>query len=204
MKTKIKIAAIVGAVLASLTPCDAVPVSNLTAVTAAITRDFSSVDEIRTVHLPDDPDDRLDFIIIGGSRRRGFKVEVLRLEHRRVTRRWSSDLSMRDIAFERSGPASVNIYTNDEDYEVVVEGCAQHMCHDGISGFLVFSGKESKSYTAKLVTQGLDRPPTDLPRYDVTFSKGVTVEAKKTLEDAICSSLAISSQAGLPFPCAKQ
>lgn len=206
MKIKFRIAAILGPLLLSLTPCAAVPVpvSNLTAITTAITKDFSNVDEIRTVHLGDEPDDRLDFIVIGGSRRGGFKVEVLRLKHRSITQRWSSDLSMRGVEFERSGPKSVNVWVSDEDYEVVIEGCAQHMCGDGISGFLVFSGKEGKAYTAKLVTQGLDRSPTEPPRYDVTFSKDVTVEARKTLEDAICSSFAISSKRGLPFPCNSQ
>ena len=113
-------------------------------------------------------------------------------------------MSMGGVEFERSGPENVNVWVSDEDYEVVIEGCAQHMCGDGISGFLVFSGKEGKAYTAKLVTQGLDRSPTDLPHYDVTFSKDVTVEARKTLEDAICSSFAISSKRGLPFPCNSQ
>jgi len=204
MKIKIRIAAIVGPLLLSLTPCDAiaVPVSNLTAITTAITKDFSNVDEIRTVHLSGDPDDQLDFIVVGASRHRGFKVEVLKLEHGSVTQKWNSDLSMRGVEFERSGP--VNVYVSDEDYEVVIEGCAHHMCGDGISGFLVFSGKEGKSYTAKLVTQGLDRSPTESPRYDVTFSRGISVEAKKTLENAICSSTAISSKQGLPFPCNKQ
>ena len=206
MKIKIRIAAIVGPLLLSLTTCDAVavPVSNLTAITTAITKDFSNVDEIRTVHLSGDPDDQLNFIVVGASRHGGFKVEVLRLGHRSVTQRWNSDLTMRDVEFEGSGPKSVNVYVSDEDYEVVIEGCAQHMCHDGISGFLIFSGKEGKSHTAKLVTQGLDRSPTESPRYDVTFSKGVTVEARKTLEDAICSSTAISSKQGLPFPCHSQ
>jgi hypothetical protein len=206
MKIKIRIAAIVGPLLLSLTPCDAiaVPVSNLTAITTAITKDFSNVDDIRTVHLSGDPDYPLDFIVVGASRHRGFKVEVLRLEHGSVTQRWNSDLTMRGVEFEMSGPKSVNVWVSDEDYEVVIEGCAQHMCGDGISGFLVFSGKEGKAYTAKLVTQGLDRSPTEPPRYDVTFSKDVTVEARKTLEDAICSSFAISSKQGLPFPCNSQ
>jgi hypothetical protein len=200
MKINIRIAAI----LLSLTPCDAVavPVSNLTAITTAIKKDFSNVDEIRTVHLSDDPDDQLDFIVVGSSRHGGFKVEVLRLKHRSITQRWNSDLTMRGVEFEMSGP--VNVYVSDEDYEVVIEGCAHHMCGDGISGFLVFSGKEDKSYTAILVTQCLDRSPTESPRYDVTFSRGITVEPKKTLEDAICSSTAISSKQGLPFPCNTQ
>ncbi|MGB9122464.1 MAG: hypothetical protein WCE73_17745, partial [Candidatus Angelobacter sp.] len=162
MKTNVKIAAIVGTLSLSLAPCNAtVPVSGLTTITTAIRKDFSKVDEIRTVHLSDESDDRLDFIVIGGSRRGGFKVEVLRLKHRSITQRWSSDLSMRGVEFERSGPKNVNVWISDEDYEVVIEGCAQHMCGDGISGFLVFSGKEGKAYTAKLVTQGLDRSPTE-------------------------------------------
>lgn len=204
MKTNVKIAAIVGTLSLSLARNATVPVSGLTTITTAIRKDFSKVDEIRTVHLSDESDDRLDFIVIGGSRRGGFKVEVLRLKHRSITQRWSSDLSMRGVEFERSGPKNVNVWISDEDYEVVIEGCAQHMCGDGISGFLVFSGKEGKAYTAKLVTQGLDRSPTEPPHYDVTFSKGVTVEARKTLEDAICSSTGISSKRALPFPCNKQ
>lgn len=204
MKINIRIAAIFGPLLLSLTPCGAVavPVSNLTAITTAITKDFSNVDELRTVHLSDDPYDQLDFIVVGASRHGGFKVEVLRLKHRSITQRWNSDLTMRGVEFEMSGP--VNVYVSDEDYEVVIEGCAHHMCGDGISGFLVFSGKEGKSHTAKLVTQGLDRSPNESPRYDVTFSRGIPVEAKKTLQDAICSSTAISSKQGLPFPCNTQ
>ncbi len=204
MKINIRIAAIFGPLLLSLTPCGAiaVSVSTLTAITTAIKKDFSNVDELRTVHLSDDPDDQLDFIVVGSSRHGGFKVEVLRLKHRSITQRWNSDLTMRGVKFEMSGP--VNVYVSDEDYEVVIQGCAHHMCGDGISGFLVFSGKEDKSYTAKVVTQGLDRSPTESPRYDVTFSPGITVGAKKTLQDAICSSNAISSKQGLPFPCNTQ
>jgi hypothetical protein len=199
----IRIAAIFGPLLLSLTPCHAiaVPVSNLTAVTAAITRDFSNVDEIRTVHLGNDADERLDFVVVGFSRLGEFKIEILRLEHRRIVQKWNSSLSTRNPEFEVSGPKSVNVYASDEDYEVVVEGCARHMCSDGISGFLVFSGKEGKSYEAKLVAHGLDRSPTDSPRYDVTFSRGITLEARKTLEDAICSSFAVTFKKGLPFPC---
>ena len=61
MKIKFRIAAIFGPfpLLLSLIPCDAVavPVLNLTALTAAITRDFSDVNEMRTVHLRDEPGD---------------------------------------------------------------------------------------------------------------------------------------------------
>ncbi len=204
MKIKIRIAVIFGPLLLSITPCGAVavPVSNLTALTTAITKDFANVDELRTVHLSDNPDDQLDFIVVGASRHGGFKVEVLRLKHRSITQRWNSDLTMRGVEFEMSGP--INVYVSDEDYEVVIEGCAHHMCGDGISGFLVFSGKEGKSYSAKVATQGLDRSPTESLHYDVTFSRGITVEAKKTLQGAICSSNAISSKHGLPFPCNTQ
>src|SRR4029077_6737081 len=142
MKINIRIAASFVPLLLSLTPCGAVavPVSNLTAITTAIKKDFSNVDEIRTIHLSDDPDDQLDFIVVGASRHGGFKVEVLRLKHRSITQRWSSDLTMLGVEFEMSGPKSVNVWVSDEDYEVVIDGCAQHMCGDGISGFLVFSG----------------------------------------------------------------
>jgi hypothetical protein len=147
MKTDIKIAGVAGALLLSLAPCDAlsVPVSTLTAITTAITKDFSNVNEIRTIHLSDDPDDQLDFIVAGASRHGGFKVEVLRLKHRSITQRWNSDLTMRGVEFEMSGP--VNVYVSDEDYEVVIEGCAHHMCGDGIRGFLV-SVEKKASHTA--------------------------------------------------------
>jgi hypothetical protein len=70
MKTNVKIAAIVGTLSLSLVPCNAtaVPVSGLTTITTTIRKDFSNVDEIRTVHLSHGSDDQVDFIVVGAPR----------------------------------------------------------------------------------------------------------------------------------------
>lgn len=100
------------------------------------------------------------------------------------------------------GSNSIDVREKDYDYDLFMQGCARHMCGaDGISGFLIFSGKSGMTYKAKLVTQGLDKTSHDPPKYDVTFSKGIPEDAKKVLQDAICTSSAISNKEGLPFAC---
>jgi hypothetical protein len=179
------------------------PMTTLRPVTEALERDFTSIEEIRTMSMSDDYAGRFDLVIVGTGRipNGGWRVEVLSVDHHRLAKRWDSVVSAKEMEFDASGPQSIHVYPEDYDYNLVIEGCAQHACHDGISGFLVFSGKAGKTYKAKVVTQGLDRPPTDSPRYDVTFSKDISDDARKVLQDAICTSNAISSKQGLQFPC---
>lgn len=181
------------------------PSSVLPALTQAIQRDFASIDRIETHSLSDDIDGQFDIIVIGSGRAGsgGWRVEVLSIHNHRLTKRWDSAASAREAEFTASGPSAVDVQEKEYDYDLVIGGCAQHLCKDGISGFLVFSGKTAKMYKAKLVTQGLEKSPTDSPKYDVTFSPGTSEDAKKVLEATICISYTISNKQGLPFTCKK-
>jgi hypothetical protein len=205
MRASLAIAMLISGFLPSNAPCQtaSLPSSVLPAVTQAIQRDFSSIDRIETYSMSDDIDGQFDIIAIGTERARdgGWRVEVLSVRNRRVIKRWDSAVLAREAEFDRSGPGGVNVQEKEYDYDLIIEGCAQHLCHDGISGFLVFSGKTGKTHKAKLITQGLDRSPTDSPKYDVTFSPGISEDAKMVLQQAICTSYAISNKQGLPFAC---
>jgi len=188
---------------AMLCAAASLPSSILPAVAEALKRDFVSVEEIGTYSMSDEPSGQFDLVVVGTGRTRylGWRVEVWSVENGRLSKRWDSDVSARGVEFEVSGLKGVDVHPKGFDYDVVIEGCAQHECADGISGFLVFSGKTRNTYKAKLVTRGLDREYTESPKYDVTFSDGINDNAKKALVDAICASSAISNKQGLPFPC---
>jgi len=177
------------------------PSSDLSAITEIIQRDFSSVDEIHTVGMTDDPGGRFDVVVVGSSRGSGWRVEALSVEHDRLAKKWDSNASARGIEFDVSGLRAIDVREKDYDYDIVMSGCTPHLCADGINGFLVFSGGTGRTYKAKVVTRDLDKPPTQPPRYDVTFSPGITVDAKKILQSAICASNSISNKQGLPFAC---
>jgi hypothetical protein len=205
MRRNITMAALIAGILISAMLCRgaSLPLNTLRPITETLERDFTAIDEIRTISMSDDQTGRFDLVVVGAGRipNGGWRVEVLTVDHHRLTKRWDSVVSAKEMEFDASGPQSIHIYPEDYDYNLVIEGCAQHACYDGISGFLVFVGKEEKTYKAKLVTRGLDRPPADSPQYDVTFSKNISDDARKVLQDAICTSTAISSKQGLQFSC---
>jgi hypothetical protein len=180
------------------------PSSSLPSVTKAIERDFGLVDEIRTISMSDEPSGRFDFIVIGAKRSKdpewaGWRVEVLSVIHGRVIKKWDSAVSATEVDFERSGIENIDVRPKEHDYDVLIEGCAHHQCGDGIDGFLLFSGKSGKEYKAKVVAR--DMGSSQRPNYDVTFSNDISDEAKRILQDEICSSTVISNKLGLPFPC---
>lgn len=186
--------------------CDgqsSLPSADLPALTAMIQRDFGSIDEIDTIGMTDDPGGRFDVVVVGGRHGSwgGWRVEVLSISHHRLRKRWDSVISAKEPEFENSGGKSVKVRVKDYDYDILIDRCVAHNCGDGIDGFVVFSGKTGKTYKAKVVTQGLDKPITGAPKYDVTFSPGITDGAKKILQDAICSNNAVSNKQGLPFEC---
>jgi hypothetical protein len=205
MRNALIIATLISVVMSPVVLCVAasLPSSILPAVAEALKRDFVSVEEIGTYSMSDEPDGQFDLVVVGSARSRyqGWRVEVWSVENGRLSKRWDSHVWATGVEFEVSGSKSVDVQPKGYDYDVVVEGCARHECADGISGFLVFSGKTRKTHKAKLITQGLDRENTESPKYDVTFSDGITDEAKKTLVDAICTSRAITNKQGLPFEC---
>jgi hypothetical protein len=168
-----------------------------------IQRDFGSIEEIDTIGMTDDPGGRFDVVVVGSRHGSwgGWRVEVLSISHHRLRKRWDSVISAKEQEFEASGSQFVDVRVKHYDYDILISGCVAHNCGDGIDGFLVFSGKTGKTYKAKIVTQGLVKPITGAPKYDVTFSPGITDGAKKILQDAICSSNAISNKPGLPFEC---
>jgi len=179
------------------------PSTDLTAIIARIQRDFRSVDQIRTIGMTDNPGGRFDVVVIGERHGAwgGWRVEVLSVEHHQLKERWDSVQSAKEPEFENSGPLAVNVNVRDYDYDVLISGCLAHNCGDGVDGFLFFSGRTGKTYKAKVVTQGLDKPVTGAPKYGVTFSNGITDDARRILEGEICRSSAISNKPGLPFEC---
>jgi hypothetical protein len=201
-------ALLISGFLSSNVPCQtaSLPSSVLPAVTQAIQRDFMSIDRVETYSMSDEINGRFDVVVIGTERAPsgkwgGWRVEVLSVHNHRLTKRWDSAISAREVEFAASGPGAVEVREMEYDYDLVVGGCAQHLCKDGISGFLLFSGKTGKTYKAKLVTQGLDESPTGSPKYDQAFSPDISEDAKKVLQEAICKSGTISNKQGLPFAC---
>lgn len=179
------------------------PARDMTAIAAIIQRNFGSVDEIRTIGMQDDPAGRFDIVVVGSRRgtEGGWRVEVLTVSHHKVQRKWDSAISAREPEFESAGPKSVSIRVRDYNYDVLIQGCIAHNCGDGIDGFLVFSGGTGKTYKAKVVTEGLGKPATEVPTYDVTFSPDISAESKKTLQNEMCHSPALSNKPGLSFEC---
>jgi len=109
----------------------------------------------------------------------------------------------REIAYENSGPKSVTIKIGEGDYDLLIEGCAPHLCSDGVSGFVLFSGKSGQTSKARVVAQNLKVSFTPTPKFDVTFSKNISAASRQVLEDAICNSHSIGYKDGLPFECKK-
>jgi hypothetical protein len=179
------------------------PSADLSAITARIQRDFGSIDQIHTVSMSDDPGGRFDVIVVGTRRGAwsGWRVEALSIDHHRLGVKWDSAASAKEPEFESSGSQVVEFREKEYDYDILIQGCVAHNCGDGIDGFLVFSGSTGKTYKAKVVTEGLDKPPTGAPKYDVTFSADISSSAKKTLQDEMCRSSALSNKSGLPFEC---
>jgi hypothetical protein len=181
------------------------PAADLRTIDAAIQQHFGWIDEIRTIGMTDDHNGRFDVIVVGSSSRRdyGWRVEVFSVSHHKLTLKWDSEIMAREIEYEASGPKSVTIKIGEGDYDLLIEACAPHLCYDGISGFVLFSGKSIKTSKAKVVAQDLEGPFTPTPKYDVTFSKNISTASRQVLEDAICNSRTIGNKAGLPFECKK-
>jgi hypothetical protein len=180
--------------------------SALVLATEVIKRDFSLIGEIRTISMSEKPDDRFDIIVVGAKRGKdpewaGWRVEVFSVKHRRVLRTWDSEVSARGVEFEDSRVPDIDIRPEEHDYDLTIEGCAHHACGDGIDGFLFFSGKTGKTFKAKVVAREQDQRQSGSPKYDVTFSQGITDEAKKRLQTNICMSTSVSFKQGLPFAC---
>jgi hypothetical protein len=209
MKIHFPIGAAVLAVILLATASDGqspMPSADLSQLTTVIQRDFRSIDDIHMIRMSDEPGGRFDFVVMGLRHRwSGWRVEAISIEHHQLRIRWDSEskISVKEIEFALSGPKAVDIQEKDNDYNLLISGCAPHLCFDGVHGFLLFSAKTAKTYKAKVVTQGLDKALTDTPKYDVTFSPGITSDAKDILQDAICSSSSneISNKSGLPFEC---
>ena len=182
------------------------PSSLLSRVASALQRDFVSINEVGTYSLSDEADGRFDLVVIGSGRNgyQGWRVEVWSVERSRLMKRWDSQVSAQGLEFENSGPKSANVDPKEKDYDLLIEGCAQHMCSDGVSGFLLFSGRGGKTYRAKVVAGEFDGSINQTNKYDVTFSPGITDEAKTRLKAAICSSNAITNKHGLPFMCSEK
>lgn len=178
------------------------PAIDLRSITEIVQRDFSAVDAIRTVGMTDAPDGRFDLIVVGSRPRSdGWRVEVISVSHHKVTITWDSVISANDPEFENSGAKSVTISIRDYDYNLFIEGCVPHMCHDGVSGFLMFTGATRNTVKARVVTQGLDGPFTAAPKYNVSFSGAIDESSKTALEKFICRGRTIGNKAGLPFAC---
>lgn len=206
MRAQIMIAVLVPAAMLFTILCygQSVPASTLPVICEAIRRDFSAIDAIYTIGMSDDPNGRFDIIVVGGRRGRDdWRVEVLSVNHRRLTKIWDSAVSLREPEFESSGSDNVSIIRKEKDYDLMITGCALHQCGDGVTGYLVFSGKTGTTFKAKVDSQEGEHGFTYTPKYIVTFSKDITDDAKKTLKDAICAANAnvITYKKGLPFEC---
>jgi len=167
-----------------------------------VEKNFGSVDSIRTIGMTDDPLGRFDVVVIGSKpRNTGWRVEVISISNHTATTTWDSTVNAEGPEFSNSGPKSVVINVKEYDYDLMIEGCAPHLCYDGVSGFLIFSGKAKKTVKAKVVTEGLDRTFSQKPKYDVTFSSNVDDTSRAALESLICHARTLSNKLGLPFRC---
>lgn len=178
------------------------PASDMRFVSTIIERDFGSVDSVRTIGMTDDLLGRFDVVVVGSkTRNTGWRVEIISVSNHKAATIWDSTITADGPEFTNSGPKSVTINAKEYDYDLIVEGCAPHLCSDGVSGFLVFSGKSWKTIKAKVVTEGLDQGFSRTPKYDVTFSPNTDSNARTVLEGVICRSRTLSNKPGLPFSC---
>ena len=181
------------------------PAADLGAVTTSAQKMFGAIDEIHTIGMTDDPGGRFDIIVIGSRPQNdGWRVVVFSVEHHRLSTKWDSAAMAGAPEFSSSGAKSVATNMRDYNYDIVIEGCAPHQCSDGVSGFLVFSGRAGETSKAKVTTRGLTNSEVGVPKYDVTFSARISSLAKEMLESAICNSQSISNKSGLPFGCEKR
>jgi hypothetical protein len=177
-------------------------VSDFRAVSSVIERDFKSIDKLYTIGMTDDPGGRFDVVVIGSDPRNdGWRVEVISVQRHKVATIWNSTIAARDPQYSNSGPKNVTLELADYDYTLLIETCAQHLCHDGVSGFLAFFGKAEQSAAATVVTKGLNGQSSGLPRYDVSFSHGIGLSSRLALQRAICDSSTLSNKLGFPFSC---
>lgn len=160
------------------------PASDMRSVTNIIERDFGSVDSVRTIGMTDDPLGRFDVVVIGSKpHNAGWRVEVISVSDHKATTKWDSATTVDGLEFSNSGSKSVAINAKEYDYDLTIEGCAPHLCSDGVSGFLIFSGKAGTTVKAKVVTEGLDQAFSQTPKYDVTFSANADSNARTALEE---------------------
>jgi hypothetical protein len=178
------------------------PASDMRSVTNIIERDFGSIDRIRTIGMSDNPLGGFDVVVIGSKpRNAGWRVEVISISNHKATTTWDSTVFTDGPEFSNSGPKSVVINVKDYDHDLTIEGCAPHLCYDGVSGFLIFLGKNGKTVKAKVVTEGLNQAFSRTPKYDVTFSPNIDDVSRAALESLICNARTLSNKPGLPFRC---
>jgi hypothetical protein len=178
------------------------PASDVRSVANIIARDFGSIDSFHTIGMTDDALGRFDIVVIGSKpRNSGWRVEVISVSDHKATTTLDSAVTADGLEFSNSGHKSVIINANDYDYDLTIEGCAPHLCFDGVSGFLIFSGKTGKTVKAKVVTEGLNKSFSQNRKYDVTFSSNLDSNARTALESVICHSKTLSNKPGLPFSC---
>ncbi len=178
------------------------PALDMRSVTNIIERDFGSIDNIRTIGMTDDPLGRFDVVVVGSKPRNGgWRVEVISISNHKATATWDSTVAADGPEFSSSGPKSVVINPKDYDYDLLIEGCAPHLCYDGVSGFLLFSGKTGKTVRAKVVTEGLEQGFSRTPKYDVTFSSNIDNDSGTALKTFICRARTLGNKPGLPFSC---
>jgi hypothetical protein len=180
-------------------PVSSVDVRN---VASMIERDFESVDSIHTISMSDDRNGRFDFIVVGRKPRSlGWRVQVLSVAHHDVSKLWDSAVSATEPEYSMSGPKNISIAVKDYDYDLIVEGCAPHLCSNGVSGYLIFHGKDERTVKARVISTDIDKAFTSSPKFDVRFSQNADGQSKTALIRAICQSSAITNKGGLPFTC---
>ena len=178
------------------------PATDMHLLSNIVEKAFGSVDSIRTIGMTDDPLGRFDLVVVGSKpRNTGWRVEVISISNHKAITTWDSTVMADSPEFSNSGPKSVVINVKEYDYDLMIEGCAPHLCYDGVSGFLIFSGKAKKTVRAKVVTEGLDQAFSRNPKYDVTFSPNIDDISRAALESSICHARTLSNKPGLPFRC---
>jgi hypothetical protein len=165
--------------------------------------DFSSIIEIRTIKLDDEPIGPSDWIVSGWQyKEHGLRVEIFHAVRGQLTKKWDSAPFTHGVEFMTEGRPGIQVWgERGHEYGILIEGCARHMCSDGISGYVWFSGQSGKSGRAKVTADGLDKPLAGSQTYQVRFSPQIDEDSKQALEEAICSDSALSNKAGLPFAC---
>ncbi len=172
-----------------------VPSIDVQEVANMVETDFESIDSIRTISMTDDREGRFDFIVVGRKPHSlGWRVEVLSVARHNASKLWDSAVAAIEPEYSMSGPKNISIAAKDYDYDLLVEGCAPHLCSDGVSGYLIFHGKDQQTVKARVMSKDLDRAFTPNPKFDVQFSKNAIGEPKAALIRAICRSSAISNR----------